>query len=113
GVLWFADAAIASFDCGFVHPMRQWLEIVGEAGTIFIPEMWVPAGRPEFEVRREGSGVERVGTGADQIQCMLENFSHYVLESAPVHPSPEEAIKTLRVLDALARSAKEGRAVDI
>jgi len=27
--LWFADGRMASFDCGFVHPFRQWFEIVG------------------------------------------------------------------------------------
>jgi predicted dehydrogenase len=113
GVLWFADGAIASFDCGFVHPMRQWLEIVGENGTIHVPEMWVPASRPEFELRRDGSAIERTGAAGDQIQCMLENFSHYVLDGAPVHPAPDEAVKTLRVLDALARSAREGRIVDV
>lgn len=112
GVLWFADGGMASFDCGFVHPMRQWLEIVGETGTIVVPEMWVPHERAEFEVHR--GGIEKLGAGgSEQIQCMLENFSRYVLKDEPVSPDPEEAVKTLRVLDALARSAREGRAVDV
>jgi xylose dehydrogenase (NAD/NADP) len=114
GMLWFADGGIASFDCGFVHPMRQWMEIVGDTGTISVREMWVPGDRAEYEVRREGATTDTVGVGGhDQIQCMLENFSHYVLDSQPVRPDPEEAVKTLRVLDALARSAREGRAVEI
>ena len=29
GVLWFADGRMATFDCGFTQPFRQWLEIVG------------------------------------------------------------------------------------
>jgi predicted dehydrogenase len=93
--------------------MRQWLEIVGETGTISVPEMWVPSGRPDFEVRRDGGSVESATAAGDQIQCMLENFSHYVLDGAPVHPAPEEAVRTLRVLDALTRSAREGHAVDL
>src|SRR5438105_4625841 len=40
--LWFADGRTAHFDCGFVHPTRQWFEIVGEKATILVPEMWVP-----------------------------------------------------------------------
>ncbi len=44
---------------------------------------------------------------------MLENFTRYVLEDRPVQPDPEEAVKTLRVLDALARSAREGRVVEV
>jgi predicted dehydrogenase len=114
GVLWFDGGAVASFDCGFVHPMRQWLEIVGETGTIHVPEMWVPRDRAEFELQRDGGKSETTSAGGvDQIRCMLENFSRHVLEDQPVLPSPEEAVKTLRVLDALARSAREGRVVDV
>src|SRR5258708_39350433 len=114
GMLWFGDGGIASFDCGFIHPMRQSMEIVGETGSIGVREMWVPGDRAEFELRREGIPPDLIGVGGhDQIQCMLENFSHYVLDGEPVRPDPEEAVKTLRVLDALARSAREGRAVEI
>jgi predicted dehydrogenase len=112
GVLWFADGPIATFDCGFVHPMRQWLEIVGEAGTLTMREMWVPREAADVELRPRGEWPG-VGVGGDQIQCMLENFSRYVMEDAPVWPDPQEAVKTLRVLDALARSAREGRAIDM
>ncbi len=114
GMLWFAGGGVASFDCGFVHPMRQWFEVVGEKGTITVPEMWVPHDRPDFEVHRDGAAVERGGAGGgEQIRCMLEHFSRYVLQDEPVRPDPEEAVKTLRVLDALARSAREGRAVEL
>src|SRR4051794_28103407 len=79
GTLWFADGRLASFDCGFTHPMRQWLEIVGTSGTITIDEMWVPApGRATFQIRREGRAAGDVEVhaleGQEQIQHMLENF---------------------------------------
>jgi predicted dehydrogenase len=114
GVLWFADGGIATFDCGFVHPMRQWLEIVGERGTISVPEMWVPRS-PVADFSRRDEHEKATGEGAqgEQMQCMLENLSHYVLEDRPVWPDPEEAVKTLRVLDALAQSAREQRVVEI
>ncbi len=114
GVLWFADGAIATFDCGFVHPMRQWLEIVGERGTISIPEMWVPRSPvADFSRRDERERCTQEGAPGDQTQCMLENLSRYVLEDQPVQPDPEEAVKTLRVLDALAKSAREERVVEV
>ena len=47
------------------------------------------------------------------IQHMLENFGRFVLEGKPVTPATEEAIKTLRVLDALARSARENKEVEV
>ncbi len=115
GVLWFADGRMATFDCGFTHPYRQWLEITGSTGAVFVHDMWVPPKRAAFEVRRPNSYDVEVHAveGYDQIQHMLENFGRYVLEGRPVTPSPEEAVKTLRVLDALAKSAREERVVDI
>lgn len=118
GTLWFADGRMASFDCGFVHPVRQWLEVTGESGVLRIGEMWVPApDRATYEVRREGRPAGEFEThvvqGHEQIQCMLENFNTAVLENRPVAPSADEAVKTLKVLDALARSAREEKVVDI
>lgn len=118
GTLWFADGRMASFDCGFTHPMRQWLEIVGTTGTLRVGEMWVPApGRATFEIRRDHRPAGEFEThaleGHEQIQCMLEHFNASVLEGKPATPLPDEAVKTLTVLDALARSAREGRVVEI
>jgi xylose dehydrogenase (NAD/NADP) len=115
GVLWFSKGQTATFDCGFTHPFRQWLEITGSTGVAYVPDMWLPPKRAIFEVRREGSyDVEcHAVEGHDQIQLMLENFSRCVLEGKPATPSPDEAVKTLRVLDALAKSARVGHAVDV
>jgi xylose dehydrogenase (NAD/NADP) len=115
GTLWFADGRLATFDCGFTHPFRQWLEITGTTGVVHVHDMWLPPKQALFEVRREGSYEVEVHAieGHDQIQHMLENFGEYVLRRKPVVPSPDQAVRTLKVLDALAKSAREGRALDI
>jgi predicted dehydrogenase len=117
GTLWFPGGQIASFDCGFTHPYRSWLEITGTTGTVMVHDMWLPAPRAVFEVRRDGRlGTESEVHGIDnqdQIQHMLENFATAVLEGKPVTPSPDEAVKTLKVLDALARSARTESIVEI
>jgi len=115
GQLWFPDGRTASFDCGFTHPFRQWLEITGTQGVVTVPDVWVPPPKAVFQVRREGSYhvEEQTVEGPDQIVCMLENFSRAVLEKKPVAPDPEEAVKTLKVLDALIRSAREGKPVEL
>jgi predicted dehydrogenase len=114
GVLWFPDGRIASFDCGFTHPMRQWLEITGSEGVVWVPEMWLPPRRAAFVVKREGKTPEEVAVeGEDQIVHMLQNFGRAVLENRPINPPPDEAVKTLQVLDALSGSAGEGRAVAV
>jgi D-xylose 1-dehydrogenase (NADP+, D-xylono-1,5-lactone-forming) len=94
--------------------VRQWLEIVGSGGVIRVTQMWLPDEQAAFTIEREGHPPETVTTaGHDQIACMLDDFSRAVLEKSQVRPPPEEAVKTLRVLDALARSAREGREIDV
>jgi predicted dehydrogenase len=114
GLLGFTDGRTAAFDCGFTLPLRQWLEITGTAGVLRVPEMWLPGQRATFLVEREGRAAEEVIVeGEDQIRHMLEDFGRAVLEDEPVRPSPDEAVRTLRVLDALGRSAREGMAVAV
>ena len=114
GVLWLADGRLGAFDCGFTLPSRRWLEIVGSEGVVSIPEMWVPPPRATFLIHREGRDVEEVVfEGEDQIIHMIEDFGRAVLEGQPVSPPPEEAVRTLRVLDALAKSARDGQEVAV
>jgi predicted dehydrogenase len=114
GILWFADGRMATFDCGFTHPFRRWLEIAGSEAVVWIPELWLPLPRATYYIRREGKPVEEVAIeGEDQIQHMIENFGRAVLDGEPVKPPPEEAVKTLRVLDALAKSARENREMPV
>jgi predicted dehydrogenase len=113
GLVWLADGRVGAFDCGFTTPQRQWLEITGSEGVIRVPQMWVPDARAAFSIERDGQATEVIETPADQIACMLDDFSRAVLERAPVRPDPDEAVRTLRVLDALARSAREGKPIDV
>jgi predicted dehydrogenase len=114
GLACFADGRTATFDCGFTQSLRGWLEISGTDGSIFVPEMWVPGPRATYIVRRIGSSPQEFAIeGADQIATMIDEFSWSVLEDRPVRPNPAEAVRTLRVLDALARSAAMGTPVDV
>jgi predicted dehydrogenase len=114
GLVWLADGRTASFDCGFTQPYRSWLEITCTEGSVFIPEMWSPGARASYCIRREGREHEEVVIeDENQIANMINGFSRSVLEGTPVRPAAEEALRTLRVLDALARSAREGREVTV
>lgn len=114
GILMWADGRSATFDCGFTLPMRQWIEITGTEGVVCVTDMWLPAPRAVFLVEREGKAPEKIAIeGEDQIVHMVQNFGRAVLQDEPVQPAPEGAVKTLRVLDAVAKSASEGRAVDV
>ncbi|HYV39252.1 MAG TPA: Gfo/Idh/MocA family oxidoreductase [Gemmataceae bacterium] len=109
GLVWLADGRVGAFDCSFTMPMRQWLEITGTDGVIRVHDMWLPAKRATWTIERIGGEPEvHAVDGEDQIQHMLEGFSRSILEGSAVRPDPSEAVKTLRVLDALAASARNG-----
>jgi predicted dehydrogenase len=116
GVMTFADDRTAHFDCGFTHPLRTWVEIVGTEKTVRVPNMWIPDEQAEYHVcSQEGDFGERVEVvrtpGENQMVHMLDDFAAAVFENREPYPNPDEAVKTLRVLDALAKSAREGKEV--
>ncbi|HEX3148146.1 MAG TPA: Gfo/Idh/MocA family oxidoreductase [Gemmataceae bacterium] len=114
GQLFFDDDRVASFDCGFTLPYRAWLEIVGTNGTIRVPRMWAPQPRATWEVEVNGQpAVEHVIEGEDQIVRMLDEFAAAVRENRDPRPGPDEAVKSVQVLDALRRSIAEGREIKV
>jgi predicted dehydrogenase len=114
GHLLFADGGVASFDCGFTFPYRPWMEIVGTKGMMRIPRMWLPHVKATWEVELNSeSPVEHSVDGECQMVHMLDDFATAVFEDRDPDPPPDEAVKTLRVMDALARSVREGREVGV
>jgi predicted dehydrogenase len=114
GHLLFADLGVASFDCGFTLPYRPWMEIVGTKGSIRIPRMWLPHAKATWEVELNGEPpVEHSIDGECQMVHMLDDFATAVWGERDTDPPPDEAVRSLRVMDALTRSVREGREVEL
>jgi predicted dehydrogenase len=114
GLFTFRDGRLASFDCGFTLPYRAWLEIVGSKGVIRVPRMWAPLPRATWDVEvNSQTPVENAVEGEDQIVRMLDEFAAAVWEGRDPRPGPDEAVRNMRVLDAVRRSMAEGREVKI
>ena len=113
GVLTFADGSMASFDCGFTMPLRMQFEIVGTTGVLSVPNMWLPETNASWQILRNGTVEHHVLPGYDQIALMHDHFSAAILDGTAVLPNPMEAVKTLKVLDALALSSRLGREVTV
>ncbi|MCS7016581.1 MAG: Gfo/Idh/MocA family oxidoreductase, partial [Gemmatales bacterium] len=112
GILEFGEGRTASFDCSFVWPFRQALEIVGTRGRIRIPDMWLPPDPAVFVVETEdGYAAEIAVSGVNQIAAMLDDFSQAVLHQRSPEPSPENAVQVMQVLDALRESAQVGQPI--
>ena len=114
-VMEFPGGRTALINCGFTTPFRGYLEMVGTERTVTVADMWLPGPRATYRIHRPDDSVEKeIGIeGADQIVCMVDNFGQAVLEGREPSPSPDQAVQTMRVLDALRESARTGRPVSL
>jgi predicted dehydrogenase len=106
GILGFSDRRTATFDCGFRAAGQGAYTAVGTAGQIDVPTAFVPDPVDTLvrTVTREGSREERVA-GVDQYQLEAEEFADALLAERPLRVPPEDALGTLRAIEALHRSA--------
>jgi D-xylose 1-dehydrogenase (NADP+, D-xylono-1,5-lactone-forming) len=110
GIMRFPGDVVAHFDCGFVLPERDELEVVGSEGSIFLDDPW-HARTPVIEIRRDGGIEELVLRPADSYRLELENLGDASAGSAEPLLGREDAVGQARAIDALYRSAAAGAAV--
>jgi predicted dehydrogenase len=107
GTMLHDDGVTSHFDCGFVLPSRDELEVVGEEGSLFLDDPW-HVYEPLIEIRR-GGAVERVETErVDSYQLELENLSEAIRGEAELLLGREDAVANARALEALYASAAGG-----
>jgi xylose dehydrogenase (NAD/NADP) len=106
GILGFSDGRTAIFDCGFRAAGQGSYAAIGTSGQIDVPAAFVPDVR-EAIVRiatADGLREERL-PGVDQYELEAQEFAAALLERRPPRTSPEDALGTLRAIEALHRSA--------
>jgi D-xylose 1-dehydrogenase (NADP+, D-xylono-1,5-lactone-forming) len=113
GTLRFADDVVSQFDCSFVLPRFQRLEAVGEEGTLIVETPFRPDwGGRVLLTRGEETTLLQVPE-RDLFAGELENLAAAVAGTAPPLLGRDDALGQARAIDALYRSAAEGRAVDL
>jgi D-xylose 1-dehydrogenase (NADP+, D-xylono-1,5-lactone-forming) len=106
----FPGSVLARLEVGMDMPFRHELEVVGSDGALFLADPW-HAVAPVIELRRNGE-VDRIGTGpADAFLRELENLCAAIRGEAEPLLGRADALGQARALDALLRSAGEGRPV--
>jgi D-xylose 1-dehydrogenase (NADP+, D-xylono-1,5-lactone-forming) len=106
----FPGEVVGQFDCGFVLPVRDELEVVGEEGSLFLDDPW-HARTPVIELRREG-GIERIPLDpVDSYRLELENLGDAIAGRASPLLGREDALGQARTIEALYRSADTGAPV--
>ena len=104
GVLHLPDAVVGLFDCGFVMPSRETLEVVGEDGILLVPDPWFARGAP-LALRR-GDDVETIASErANPYQLELENLAAAAAGTAPPLLGRADGVGQARAIELLYASA--------
>jgi predicted dehydrogenase len=115
GALRFPDNGLATLEASFISALQQTYTIVGSEGAIELPHnAFIPWERDSmFTVRPKDQevGQEHLTPGADQYQIMVEHFADAVLGKTHLALSPEESVRNMQVLDALAEGARTGNTI--
>jgi predicted dehydrogenase len=99
------DDVLAHFDCGFVVPFRDELEVVGEDASLYVEDPW-HIRSPGIELRLE-DGVEHIEVApANSYRLQLDNMCDAIRGLAPLLLGRDDALGQARTLDALYRSAE-------
>lgn len=109
GTLWFRDERMASFDCGFDVGSRRWFEIAGTRASLICDDFVVPFKKESsrFWVHgTEGKAAEHKFESCIQEVRMIERFSEWVQLGQPNLDLLTDAVNTMRICDALHKSAR-------
>lgn len=117
GILRFPGGRIGLVEASFCSALQQTFSIMGTEGAIELPhDAFIPLEKDaRFWLRRFDAeeGQKEVIPGTDEYRLMVEHFAGAVLEEKPLDSRPEESVKNMRVLDALAQAARERRTVSL
>jgi predicted dehydrogenase len=116
GTLRCADDVIGQFEASFRSPRRQHVEVVGSDGVLTVAAPFrIDWGGPVLLARGGGDGLEEAEAvdvpGGNSYRLQLENLADAVQGRAPQLLGLDDALGQARVIEALYRSADEGRTV--
>ena len=112
-VLRFPGERLATFTAGFGAADVSRFQVVGTKGLARLDPAFEYAEGLKLELRRGSKLTKRSFKKRDQIASEIDYFSDCVLREVNPEPSGAEGLADVRVIEALQRSAADGRAVQL
>ena len=118
-ILEFPGGRTASISCSFRGNAQGIYRIIGRKGVIDMPRgiiagLGTRLGETIIAVTDpDGNRREEKLEDIDHYRLMIEAFADAVLTGTPVPAPTDDAVRNMRVLDAVAASAREGRRVSV
>jgi predicted dehydrogenase len=117
GTLRFPGGCLATLEVSFISALQQTFAVFGSDGAIELPhDAFIPWDREALFTLRgqdEETGQEQTVEGRDEYQLMVEHFSEAILGKSSLAFQPQDSIRNMEVLDALAQAAQTGRSVTL
>ncbi len=111
----FPDDVLANIHSSFNVPFQQRYVVFGEKGYALTNHAYIP--EPDIaasvELHIDNCHERILVEGCHQYQLEVEAFGRAVLEGEALRWPAEDAVNNMRVLDAIYRSAREGRRVKL
>ncbi len=102
---------------GFTLPLRRYFEITGTEGMLHVNHAYNPKDDYDAQILRFGSDrelAETIPVGKhNSYTLMIEDFNDVVLDGSEQPFPPEDAVRNMRVIDAIYAAAREGRRVTV
>jgi len=112
-ILRFPVERIAAFTCSFNGADAGWYQVVGTKGDLRVDPAYEYAEPRKHQLTVDGKTTRKTFPKRDQFAPELLYFSDCILKNREPEPSGEEGLQDVRIVEALYKSAKTGRAVRI
>jgi len=112
GLLGFANGATAAVSSGFDASIQRYT-VVGSEGRMTVDDAFVPDGETTLTYTAGGRTVEERFDPVDQYQLEVEAFVETVATDERPRTDGDEAVRTMRVIDALYDSVDRGERVQV
>jgi len=112
-VLRFPEDRLATFTASFGATNLSAYRIVGTKGDLLVDPGYAYSEKLVHRLTIEGKQHRQVFPRRDQFAAEIIYFSHCVLDGNEPEPSGQEGLADVRIIEALYRSAREGRPIKL
>jgi len=109
GQMLFPEGIIAQFECSFITPYKTFMEIIGNKGRIIVPIPFKPEKRAKIFLDKEGQTQTIHIHGPELYHGEVEDIEKAILLGKPVRISLEDSRGNIAAIEALYRSASDGK----
>jgi predicted dehydrogenase len=109
----FPDDRLAHLHTSFGEEPTSVLTIFGDEGSIRVNGAYDPSSPSTLELVRGGQREEMMFEPVDAVAAELTHFSRAVLQDSVPEPSGVEGLTDVRIIEAIYRSARDGRPVTL